>query len=313
MSEQYIGTTACDECGTRFRVAQKDQNRIGKPTRCPKCKSIFTVALIEPTPLEADAIQVANEEASEEKESEAEARRRRRRTKSEIKQETIDTIRDEFRKLHPSLSQIAAAPKASENEVRCWCIDALVLALGYDRANEIETEVKILGQRVDIVLKRGEDIFLVIECKNTRTKLTPKVRDQAAGYATSLAAEWAVITNGHIWKLYRVIPQPGRDPKFIEIFDVALLDEDGVSEEDAENLYLLTARAVFGGDLEKMSHLVACKSKKRILKALESERVIKALKVELAGTYKDEYGQTVRLDEDDVNSALQEALGMGAL
>ncbi len=94
---------------------------------------------------------------------------------------------------------------------------------------------------------------------------------------------------------------------------MALLDEDGVSEEDAENLYLLTARAVFGGDLEKMSHRVACKSKKRILKALESERVIKALKAELALSYKEEHGQTVKLEDNDVSSALQEARGLRVL
>jgi len=308
MVEQYIGATACDECGTRFKISKKYKDRIGKPVRCPKCKSIFTAELIAPTPLEAAAIQSDEDEQT----SDYAERRKRRRTKSEIRQETIDFIREEFQKLHPRLAEIASG-KSSEEDVRLWCYDALVNALGYDPVKNIRTEVKTLGQSVDIVLQQEDQAFLVIECKNTRSKLSSKVRDQAAGYATSLTAEWAVITNGLIWRLYRVIPQAGKDPKFIEVFDVALLDEDGVSEEDAENLYLLTPRAVFGGDLEKRSHEVACTSKKRILKALESDRVVKALKIELANSYKEEFDYTVKLDEQTASDCLQDALGLGTL
>lgn len=147
MSEQYIGATVCDECGSRFRISQKHKDRVGKPARCPKCKSIFTVQLIDLTPLEEASIQHEDEK----EQSEYQERRQRRRTKTEIRQESIDFIRDEFRKLHPRLAEIASG-KSSEEDVRLWCYDALVNALGYDPTKEIKTEVKILGQYVDIVL-----------------------------------------------------------------------------------------------------------------------------------------------------------------
>ncbi|MBE9111798.1 type I restriction enzyme HsdR N-terminal domain-containing protein [Nodosilinea sp. LEGE 07298] len=308
--DSYIGFTSCDDCKTRFRVKSEYQNQIGKPVRCPKCKNVFVMELVEPTPLEAVSIQAANTE--EESENKSNPKTIKRRTKAEIRQEAIDSIRDGFRRRHPRLVEISNSPRASEEEVRRWCIEALENVLGYSK-NELDTEVRTLGGKVDIALKRGDHIFLVIECKNIRAKLNNNVRDQAAGYATSLSAEWAVVTNGQIWRLYRVIPQAGRDPRFIEIFDVSLLDEDGVSEVDAENLYLLTSKAVFGGDLENMSHLVACTSKKRILQALASERVVKALRLELATTYKDEQDKNVSLDDGVVESALQNALGLGDL
>ncbi|MBD2233186.1 type I restriction enzyme HsdR N-terminal domain-containing protein [Phormidium tenue FACHB-1052] len=308
--DNYIGFTSCDDCKTRFRVKSEYQNQIGKPVRCPKCRNVFVMELVEPTPLEVVSIQAANTE--EESDNKSNPKTIRRRTKAEIRQETIDSIRDGFRRLHPRLVEISNSPKASEEEVRRWCIEALENVLGYSK-NELDTEVRTLGGKVDIALKRGDHIFLVIECKNIRAKLNNNVRDQAAGYATSLSAEWAVVTNGQIWRLYRVIPQPGRDPRFIEIFDVSLLDEDGVSEVDAEKLYLLTSKAVFGGDLENESHLVACISKKRMLKALDSERVIKALRLELATTYKDEQDKNVPLNDEDVQRALQNVLGLGDL
>lgn len=196
--------------------------------------------------------------------------------------------------------------------MRRWCVDALETALGYEK-HEINTEVRVLNQRVDIALQKDGKVFLIIECKNIRARLNNHVRDQAATYATNLAAEWIVTTNGQIWKLYKVIPQVGKEPRFIEIFDIALLDEDGVSDADADNLYLLTSRAVFCGDLEAMSHLAAATSKKRVLMALESERVVKALRLELAERYKDSADTGVMIDDEQALTALQEALGLNDL
>jgi predicted type IV restriction endonuclease len=221
----------------------------------------------------------------------------------------VDEIMDGFRQLHPRLVQLSEVGRASkEADIRHWCIDVLKSVLGYND-EEIASEANILGQYADIVLKKDGKVFLVIECKNIRTKLTQKVKYQAANYANNVSAEWVVITNGKIWKLYRLRKRPGQDPHFIEVFDVALLDEDGVSESDAENLYLLTSRAVFGGELDKKSHEVACVADKRIKRALESDRVIKALRLELAQSYKAEHDQNINLSDSEVRDRLQELLG----
>lgn len=306
-----IGVTVCDECGSRFKLGEKHKKLIGKQARCPKCKSVFQVELVEPTPLEK--VQLAESKSDEESADASTTKKRRRRSQSEIRQEHIDSICQGFRQMHPRLSSIAEAPKSSEEQVRLWVIDALSDVLGYEHTAEIDTEVRALGQRVDIVLKRDGQIFLVIECKNIRNKLRSKVTEQAVAYATSLSARWVVTTNGQIWKLFQVVPRKGREPKVTEIFDVALLDEDGVSEIDAECLYLLTSRAVFGGDLEKKSHYIACTSRKRILKALGSERVTKALRLELTSSYDEEYDERVNLKDDDVGAVLEEALGLAEL
>lgn len=312
MQNRYIGVTACDECGTRFKVVEQHRKKIGKPARCPNCRNVFTVELVEPTPLEQAAISDSSQ-ADNSQSDDTVAPKKCRRSRSEIRQEYINSIRQGFIEMHPRLVSIDEAQRSSEEQVRVWVIDALADVLGYKRTEEIDTEVRALGQRVDVVLKQGDHIFMVIECKNIRSKLSNKVRDQAVAYATSLSAEWAVTTNGRDWKLYQVAPQPGREPKITEIFDVSLLDEDGVSDLDAESLYLLTARAVFKGDLEKMSHFIGCTSKKRILKALGSDRVVKALRLELASSYLEECGQRVNIRDEDAGTVLEEALGLSEL
>lgn len=311
MQEQYIGFTDCDECGKRFKVRKNHQHLVGKLVRCPNCKSFFTMELVKPSPLEEASLQ-ASESESDSKEENNKPTKPKRRTKEEIKQETISSIRDGFRLLHPDLEGLYNAQKCSENDVRHWCIKALETVLGY-KSSDIKTEYPALGGKIDIALMQDDRVFLVIECKGIRSPLNKSVRNQAAGYAVCCQAEWIVLTNGRNWKLYRIVPQQGKDPHFLEIFDVALLDEDGVSELDAENLYLLTSRAVFGSDLEKMSHLIACTSKKQLFKALESERVIKALRMEMASMYKEQEGVNVKLDDEIMEGVLQDALSQNEL
>jgi hypothetical protein len=309
MSDDVIGVTVCDDCGTRYKLREKNRHQLGKPARCQRCNAIFTVELLDPTPLEQAAIKNQEEQEAQEVATKAS---RQRRTREEIRQEYLDNIRSGFKSLHPRLVAMDLAEKTSEENVRIWVIDALVNALGYDH-EQLDTEVRTLGKRVDIALKKDGKIFLVIECKSVRSKLNNSVRDQAINYATSLSAQWAVITNGHLWRLYRIIPRTGRDPKLVEIFDVALLDADGVSSSDVESLYLLTARALFSGDTEKMSHLIAATTKRKILQALTSDRVVKAIRMELVDGYRTAQGVSVPLDDVGARSVISDVFGIEEL
>lgn len=286
----------------------------GKSIRCPKCHREFIMRVERPLPVEAAAIRIREDEVS----SAAAARRakapsddgkatRARRSKSEIRAEIIDEIKKNIRTYHVRLNQINSQETSSEEEVRRWCVDVLRHVLGYEDLH-IDTEMKALNQRIDIALKDNESgkVFMVIECKNIRHKLGTAVRDQAIMYAVNKSADWAVITNGQIWKLYRVFPVKGSDPKAIEVFDIALLDEDGASSADAERFYLLTQRALFKGDSEKQYHKICCLSHQRVLSAMLSPRVIHAIRRALAEGYRGECDEVVHLRDEMVSDKVRE-------
>src|SRR5690606_29581074 len=92
MTDDVIGVTVCDECGTRYLLRERNRHQLGKPARCQKCNTIFTVELVDPTPLENAVIKNDQEQAQEV----AERRPRQRRTKEEIRQEYLDNIRAGF-------------------------------------------------------------------------------------------------------------------------------------------------------------------------------------------------------------------------
>ena len=294
MSE-LLGIAICDECNARIRVLKKYESLIGKAVRCPKCHTNFLLALEAPSNSERVAIDAE------------EPKTKRRRSKTEIRQQHIDVTREGFRALHARLKAIAETPKSSEEQIRVWCMDILRTALGYDDS-QLDTECKVMGGRVDIAVKNNDTILLIIECKNIRSRLRNNVREQAGVYATTLSAPWAVVTNGDIWKLYRVTPQKGQSPRMDLVFDLALLDEDGVSDIDAEHLYLLSHRALSSGDAESQYHSVRCTSPPQIYDVIFSERVLNAIRIELVQSYKDQSKQKVKLTNEDIEDAVGDLL-----
>ena len=297
MSE-ILGVAVCDECNSRIKVFEKHKALIGQTVRCPKCHTRFLLEIEQPSKSDKIAIDAEQEESKS---------RGKRRTKDQIRQEHIETAREGFRALHARLKSIAEAQKSSEEQIRLWCVDVLRTALGFDDCH-LDTELSVMGGRVDIAVKCGETVQLVIECKNIRSRLRHSVRDQAGVYAATLSAPWAVVTNGDIWKLYKVTPQKGKSPRMDLVFDVALLDEDGISETDAEHLYLLSHRALDSGDTEREYHDVRCASPLRVYESFFSDRVLSAIRLEPSQTYKNTTGQNVKLENEDAEAAIRDLL-----
>lgn len=300
--DDFLGVATCEHCGVRIKLLKKHEHFVGQTVRCPKCRELFRLALEAPTAIEEAAMKAESDSAQAQ-----ETKTRKRRTQAEIRDTVIRDIRDGFRKMHPRLVEIERQANGSEEEVRRWVLDALRFALGYTD-QQISTEMRVLGNRVDIALQNDGKTVCVIECKNIRRNLTRAVRHQVAAYAATLSADWAVVTNGQIWQLMRIMPIAGCDPQIVAGVEVALLDEDGVSDEDAEQLYMMSARAIFGKDTEKWFHELACTSTQRLMNAVLSDRVISALRVELMESYKQECQQAVRLNDDTVRDLIRSAL-----
>lgn len=299
--ETIIGLAICTSCRARFRVKRKNENLIGKSIRCMKCHTPFVIAIETPTPVEAAAIK------NEEEQKPTGKPRRKKRTKAQMLKHQLKSIKKSLMPLHLRLNAIASQEQSSEEQVRIWCIDVLRQVLGYTDS-EIDTEFLALGQRIDIVLKLNGKVFMIIECKNTKSKLGLNVVNQGVNYATSKSADWVVVTNGHIWRLYRVIPVKGKDPLAVRVFDISLLDADGVSEADVANFYMLTKRAITKGETERLFHQVECLSHRSVVTSITSQTVIKSLRRSLILAYKKSSGQRLKLELEDVETRLRELL-----
>lgn len=303
MSEDILGIATCGNCQKRFRILKKHARIVGKEIQCPKCHRQFVVSVQSLTPLEQAAVDQAAAESNAPSATQSKARQRRK--KNEIREEHYSQIRTNLPGYLQRLRAIASQESSSEEQIRIWCIDVLRSALGYDDA-DIDTEMTALGQRIDIAIKHDGRVLMVIECKNIRNRLASSTRDQVVNYASSKSADWAVITNGQIWKLFRIIPVKGHDPQVIQVFDVALFDDDGLSEYDVQCLYLLTKRALIKNDSDREFHLQQSITDRRMLDAITHEKAISVLRRLLAEAYRNEFDIRVKLDDEMVKERLEQ-------
>jgi len=213
-------------------------------------------------------------------------------------------MKKDFRPFMKRLEAISCSDSKSEELVRVWCIDVLRSSLGY-KDEDIDLELSALGDRIDIALKHEGDVVLIIECKGIENKLPTKARDQAVKYAATKNASWAVITSGQNWALYRVVPVKGRDPLAVEVFNIALLDDDGLSNYDLTRLYLLTKRALIRGETEKEFHRAQCLDAKHLYNAMLSPRAITAIRRSLIDGYRKEFKHRVKLTTSDILEELK--------
>lgn len=197
------------------------------------------------------------------------------------------------------LAKMISKGKRNEDETRRWIIDILKQAFGYID-DDIETEFRALGQKVDIALVEDGEVFAVIECKAASIDIKQAAIDQATNYATSLGAEWAIVTNGQTWGLYHVALERNSAPEIIEVFYVELLDEDGISKDDINSLYLLTKKSFLSGGTEDAFHNARITDPTYFLNTILSENIAKAIAKELTRQYKKDYG----IEFDNIDSQL---------
>ena len=186
------------------------------------------------------------------------------------------------------LAKMIAKGKRNEDETRRWVIDILKQGLGY-ADEEIETECFALGKRVDIALVDKQKIIAVIECKAVNVAIKQTAVNQVANYATSLGVEWAVVTNAQSWSLYHVEQDKNSSPEIIEVFNVELLDEDGISKYDICNLYFLTKKSILSGETEAAFHYSRITEQNYIVDAIFSDAVLKSLTKEIIRRYKKDF------------------------
>lgn len=82
--------------------------------------------------------------------------------------------------------------------------DMLADLCGYDKYYEVTSQYAIRGTYVDLAVKVAEEIRYLIEVKAIGINLRDLHVKQAIDYAANQGIEWVVLTNGAVWRIYKV-------------------------------------------------------------------------------------------------------------
>jgi hypothetical protein len=154
---------------------------------------------------------------------------------------------------------LAAAKKRDVNESDTVVLvtDMLQYLFGYDKYAEMTTEHAIRGTFCDLAIKMDGELALLLEVKAIGLELRDQFVKQAVDYAANQGVDWVVLTNGIVWRVYKIsFTRPIGQELVLEL-DLCQLNPRNGGDIDA--LWLLTKESW------QKSHLKEYHTRKQVL------------------------------------------------
>ncbi len=174
--------------------------------------------------------------------------------------------------------------------------------LGYDAARELTREKVVKETFVDVAIKLGDEIPLLVEVVAARTPLRVDHIQEARQAAARDNVPFILLTNGLAWNLYHVTLD--EDLQIAVAFAADL--SSGVTDEAADLLALLHRSSVSAGGLRGFWEQRARLGPATLGRVLFAPEVLQTIRTRLLE------GEKIRVDSRVLAAAIHEMLGPGA-
>lgn len=190
---------------------------------------------------------------------------------------------------------IGKSTELDESATRLMINSFLSDVLGFISIEQIKTEYMIRGTYADYVIQIKGKRYFIVEVKAMPIELSEKHLRQVINYAANEGIDWALLTNGRRFQLYRVLFNKPIESR--EVFTVDLSDESQLKDavEDFQHMtkYLLPKRG-----LDHLWNRYQALEASSFSRLLYSSRIIGYLKRQLRKTFK------TKFSDDDIISAI---------
>jgi predicted type IV restriction endonuclease len=157
-----------------------------------------------------------------------------------IPAKAADRIRDGLKRFQPILAA-AKARDVNESDTVVLVTDLLNDVFGYDKYSEITSEHMIRSTFCDLAVSIDGTLAFLLEVKAIGLELKDQHVKQAVDYAANQGVDWVGLTNGIVWRVYKVgFGKPITHEVVVE-FDLAAL-----SHRNADTVELLALLAKEG-------------------------------------------------------------------
>jgi predicted type IV restriction endonuclease len=121
-----------------------------------------------------------------------------------LSKRAVERISAGLKRFQPIL-EASKSRDVNESDTVVIVTDLLQEIFGYDKYAEITSEHMIRSTFCDLAVKLEGTLAFLIEVKAIGIELKEQHVKQAVDYAANLGCEWVTLTNGVIWKVYKVI------------------------------------------------------------------------------------------------------------
>jgi predicted type IV restriction endonuclease len=191
----------------------------------------------------------------------------------------------------------ARSRDVNESDTSMIVTDILAEVFGYDKYSEITRELCIRGTFCDLATRINGKFQLLIEVKAIGLDLKDAHIKQAVDYAANQGIEWVALTNGHVWKVFRVIFAKPIDAELV--LDIDLLTLSAKNASNLESLFLLTRESMLKAGLHAYHDQAQATSKFYLAAIVLSDAVLESVRRELRRL------SDVKLEVEELRSALK--------
>jgi len=189
-----------------------------------------------------------------------------------------DRLSAGLKRFAPILSS-AKARDVNESDTSMIVTDMLADIFGYDKYSEVTRELAIRGTYCDLATRIDGKFQMLIEVKAIGLELKDAHAKQAIDYAANLGVEWVALTNGQLWKVFRVVFAKPIDQELV--LDIDLLALNPKNENDLESLHLLTRESMLKSGLYAYHDHLQATNKFYLAAVVLSDTVLDSVRREL--------------------------------
>lgn len=182
-----------------------------------------------------------------------------------------------LRRYQPIVRKLAARD-ISEADTVTVIKDMLTDVFGYDKYTELTSEQQIRGTFCDLAIKVDGKVHYLAEVKSAGTSLNENHLKQAVNYGAHEGIEWIILTNGIVWKIFRIKFAQPIDWEEVYCFDMAEISSR--SSDDLAKLFMLCRESVTTDALKEFHRQAQILNPYVIAELLQSEPVTAVLRKE---------------------------------
>jgi hypothetical protein len=213
-----------------------------------------------------------------------------------IPNRVADRLASGLRRFQPILTS-AKSRDVNESDTSMIVTDILAELFGYDKYHEVTRELCIRGTFCDLATRIEGKFQMIIEVKAIGLELKDAHVKQAVDYAANQGIEWVALTNGNLWRVFRVIFAKPIDAELV--LDIDLLALNPKRTEDLESSYLLTRESMLKSGLYAYHDHLQATNKFYLAAVVLSDPVLETVRRELRRL------SDVKLELDDLREALK--------
>jgi len=173
----------------------------------------------------------------------------------------------------------AKARDVNESDTSMIVTDVMAELFGYDKYSEITRELCIRGTFCDLATRIDNKFQMIVEVKAIGLELKDAQIKQAVDYAANQGIDWVALTNGLVWKVFRVIFGKPIDATLVLEFD--MLSMSPKTETDISSLYLLSREGMVKSGLYAHEQQKEATNEFYLAALILSEPVLDTLRREL--------------------------------